>query len=296
VKLSEIARRTAKWPQIKRHRHFRLAISLSGCFVCVFVATLLMSLFNRASNGMGDYLFWVANGTLLAYLLLTPRWRWPLYLCVGFAAMFAGTALTNGHIDLGTVVQSGLNLCEVLLGALLLRRKSTDLPRFADMGYFLRFLGFAAIAAPAAIGSLFTLTEVLMHHSQARSAFVTWTVADGLGTIVITPALVAILQSRLKSKVNWSKHWIYPTALVALTIAAFAQSAFPLLFLIYPLLVLTLLRVGLGLSTISLLIVAFTSGTLTLRGLGPFAALAKMGLVDPSVMLQLFAATGMFIL
>jgi integral membrane sensor domain MASE1 len=36
-----------------------------------------------------------------------------------------------------------LNLVEVLIGALLLRRKSTQLPRFTNRKYLLQFVGFA---------------------------------------------------------------------------------------------------------------------------------------------------------
>lgn len=95
---------------------------------------------------------------------------------------------------------------------------------------------------------------------------------------------------------DWWKNWIYLAALMVVTVAAFSQPTLPLLFLLYPFLVLTLLRFGLAWSTMALLLVAVTSGGLTLRGLGPFAAQAAVGGNDPSVLLQLFVATGMFIL
>lgn len=294
--LSESVRLAENTTKVSSYRHWNLALSLASCFVCVLLGTLLMSLFSHAANGTGGFLFWVANGTLLAYLLLVPRWHWPAYLMVGFAALLGGAALTDGHLNFGIALQSSLNLCEVLFAAQALRPKSTVLPQFSDLGYLLRFLGYAVVAAPVAAGSIFTLFEVLVHHSSVRTAFFTWTVADGVGTAVTTPALVAIFQAGLKKDVNWRRDWIYPVLLVAVTLAAFAQSTLPLLFLVYPVLVLTLLRLGLAWSTLLLLFVAFSSGSLTWFGLGPFAALAILHYTDPSVLLQLFIATGMFIL
>jgi len=294
--LSGLVRLADNTTEVQRRRQFKPAMSLASCFVCVLLGTLLMSVFRHAGNGASGFLFWVANGIILAYLLLAPRWHWTAYLCVGFAAMFAGTALTNRHVDFETVLQSGLNLCEVSLAAQLLRPKSTVLPKFSDIGYLLRFLAYAVVAAPIASGSAYTLFEVLVHHSPARAAFFTSTVADGVGTAVITPALIAILQTGLKKAVNWRKDWIFPALLVVVTLGSFSQSSFPLMFLLYPVLVITLLRLGLTWSTLLLMFVAFASGTLTWYGFGPFASLSNLNSADPAVLLQLFITSGMFIL
>jgi diguanylate cyclase (GGDEF)-like protein/PAS domain S-box-containing protein len=274
----------------------KLAVSLAGSFIVMTLATLLMGLFGHGPGGSSENLFWVANGTLLAYLLLAPRWRWGAYLSVGFAAMLTGSALMDRHFHWGLLVPNGLNICEVLLSALLLRGRSAILPRFTEIGYLLQFLGLAVLASPIAVGSVFALLQVLTHHGTARTAFFTWTIADGLGTAVTTPALVAIFRSRFRESVDWWKNWICLAALAVVTVAAFSQPTPALLFLIYPFLVLTLLRFGLAWTTMALLIVAVTSGGLTLHGWGPFAALAAPGGSDPSVLLQLFVATGMFIL
>jgi len=274
----------------------KLAVSLAGSFVFMTLATLLMGLFGHGPNGNEGYLFWVANGTLLAYLLLAPRWHWGAYLSIGFAAMVTGSALMDGRFHWGLLIPNGLNICEVLLSAMLLRSRSAILPRFTEIGYLLQFLGLAVLAAPIAVGAVFTVLQVLTHQGSAETSFFTWTIADGLGTAVTTPVLVAIFRSRFRESVGWWKNWIYLAALVAVTVAAFSQPTLPLLFLVYPFLVLTLLRFGLAWSTMALLLVAIASGGLTVHGWGPFATQAKLGGNDPSILLQLFVATGMFIL
>jgi diguanylate cyclase (GGDEF)-like protein/PAS domain S-box-containing protein len=80
---------------------------------------------------------------------------------------------------------------------------------------------------------------------------------------------------------------------MGVTIAACVQTASPMIFLIYPLLALMLLRLGLGWSTLALLFVASICDLLTLRGLGPFAALRS---ANPVVLLDFFVATGVVIL
>jgi len=294
--LSGIDPPTENRPQTQIRRQFSLVISLAGCFVCVLAASLLMGLFNHPGCCIDGYVYWIANGALLAYLLLAPRWHWPAFLFVGFLAMYSGSVLVDGHFQFETLIANVLDLCEVLIAAFLLRSRSAELPHFTDTGYLLRFLGYAVVAAPVAVGAVFTLSEVLMHGASARPTFVTWVLADGLGTAITTPALVAILQRHFKSDVNWRKNWIYPAMLGAATVAMFAQSSVPLLFLIYPLLVLTLLRLGLAWSTTSLFIVVMVSATMTLHGIGPFALVNGIGPFNSNMMLQRFAATGMFIL
>ena len=294
--LSGIVQPAGSRSEIQTHRQFSLGMSLAGCFACVLAASLLMGLFSHPGCCIGGYVYWVANGALLAYLLLAPRWRWPAFLVVGFLAMYTGSALIDGHFQFETLIASVLDLCEVLIAAFLLRNRSAELPRFTDTGYLLRFLGYAVVAAPVAVGAVFTLSEVLLHRASARPTFVTWVLADGLGTAITTPALVAILQTRFKSKVEWRKSWIYPAMVVASTLAAFSQSGMPLLFLIYPLLVLTLLRFGLAWSASSLFFMAMASATLTLHGFGPFALVSGVEPFSANMLLQRFVATAMFIL
>jgi diguanylate cyclase (GGDEF)-like protein/PAS domain S-box-containing protein len=83
---------------------------------------------------------------------------------------------------------------------------------------------------------------------------------------------------------------------VVLAIAAFAQSQVPLLFFIYPLLILVLLRMGMGWAALATLFVAAVGSWLTVRGAGPFAPLKPAYLVAPSVMLQIFVASALFTL
>src|SRR5580698_1872713 len=66
------------------HRN-RLAANLAFCFVAMTASTMLVGFF--AKNNDGTNVIWIANGLLLAYLLLAPRWHWPYYMATGVAAL-----------------------------------------------------------------------------------------------------------------------------------------------------------------------------------------------------------------
>jgi diguanylate cyclase (GGDEF)-like protein/PAS domain S-box-containing protein len=84
--------------------------------------------------------------------------------------------------------------------------------------------------------------------------------------------------------------------LAGLTLAAFSQTRIPLLFVLYPLLVLVLLRMGMEWAAISMLFVALTGSWYTRHGEGPFALSGPLTPLDPSILLQIYIASGVFLL
>jgi integral membrane sensor domain MASE1 len=100
---------------------------------------------------MANHLIWIANGVLLAYLLLAPRKLWASYLFVGYIGQVTGSMLVKAHWQQNLVFDA-LNIAEVLISAFLLRRSSTGLPRFTDRAYLIRFIGFAVIVGPVLAG------------------------------------------------------------------------------------------------------------------------------------------------
>ena len=289
--LPATARAPARLPWWRR---YRLARRLAGCFMAVTLAAAVVDFFNRGGTG-ADFI-WVANGLLLAYLLLAPRWRWPAYLGAGFVAQLAATLLSQRHLHVWDLVFSGLNIAEVLIGALLLRRRSAQLPQFTNRAYLLRFLAYAVVAAPTAAGLVFTVISPLFSRATPAHAFLSWAAVDGLGTAVVTPAFVAVFQSRFKSAANWRRNWIYPALLVGVTVAAFSQTKVPLLALTYPLLVLILLSLGLGWAALSTLFVATVGGWFTLAAIGPLTFYTSAAGAGLSLRLQSFVASAMLML
>jgi PAS domain S-box-containing protein len=272
-------------------RKYAYPIKLIFCFVSITVATVYVKFFER--SGPSVNLIWVATGLWLSYLLLAPRWRWNGYLVAGVAAMTLGSALI-GESWQTNLLYNLLNLVEVLIGVLPLRRKSTQLPRFTDRKYLAKFVGFAVLAGPMTAGAILTLVMTVWSHNGNLKTFIDWVIADGLGTAVMVPTFVAIFQMRFSDSASLKKHWHYPLALAAITVAAFTQNRMPLFILIFPALVLLLMRLGLGWAALATLFVAATASWYSIHDLGPFAIARMAQGVGASLQLQFFVACCIF--
>lgn len=276
-------------------RKFMFATRLAACFLLVTMSTLGVGLGTQAN------LIWVANGLLLSYLLLAPRWSWPAYLITGFVAMFAGSMAVHDPWQ-QSLLFSLLNIIEVVVAALPLRRRSRDLPQFTERLFLLRFLVFAVLLAPLVTGAIYgVLVEILprapfLQHVRFTQALSQWTIADSLGMAVAAPAFVAIFRTRFRNAVDWERNWIYLALTVGLAVLSFAQVHLPLIYFLYPLLVFVLLRMGMGWAALAALFVAAAGSWFTVRHEGPFAILNSARSVEPSVLLQVFIASLMSML
>lgn len=273
-------------PWLRAHRY---AQRLAGCFLSVALTTAFVRIVPEANRSL-----WVANGLWLAYLLLAPRHRWPAYLSAGFAGQLIGGLILNSHLGINLLL-AALNLAEVLLSALLLRRRSTVLPDFTDGRYLLRFMAVAAVAVPLAIGLIFGIADHIWRHNAVRAEWLQWALADGLGAGVTTPACVAIFRINFKRSQNLLRNWMYLFPAAAISAFLCSQGRAPVQFLVYPLLVLILLRMGLGWASLATLLVAGSASWSLMHGAGPFAA-GPSSLLGPHIVVQLFIASVMSIL
>ncbi len=278
-------------------RRHGFAVRLAGCLVSVIVTTVFVGLAPEAD------LIWVANGVLLAYLLLAPRRRWPAYISAAFVAQFSGGLLVGHHGIISGLLLTFLNVAESLISALLLRRRTSELPDFTSPSYIARFIAFGVFAGPVIAGAADTLLSPLWHTSSplwqtpsSAAEFLEWVAADALGACVATPAFVAIFRARFHLSLFSFKHWAHLLPVLACSVAAFCQARLPLCFLLYPLLVLVVLRLGLGWATLGTLFVAGVASSFTVRGQGPFAASGPISAMESALLLQLFIAGAMVLL
>ena len=272
------------------HRH-GVTLRLTLCFFSVYATTVFVRFMPET-----NHMIWFANGVLLAFMILAPRRRWPAYLIAGLSAQLAGSMVFNSLWRLNLVL-TAMNLTEVLIGAYLLRRGSTARPRFTDRAYLIRFICFGMLGGPLAMALVFAILAAFWLHSDPLTALVEYVVADALGIALATPACVAILRIRSSEIASFGKHWYYLIPVVAISLAGFAQSRIPLQFFLFPLLVLVLLRLGLGWASMALLFVAAVGSWFTVHGLGPFASpIYLTSLEQPAVVIQLYLASVMFLL
>lgn len=280
-------------PNGKWSRKHAFAIRLASCFFSVTVATIYVQFFER--SGPTSNLIWVANGVLLTHLLLAPRWRWSSYVIVGFAGMTLGSALIGEPWRIN-LLYNVLNLIEVLTAALLLRRKSTQLPRFTDRKYLVRFVAFAVLAGPTTAGALLALVMAVWKHLAPLTILLDWVIGNGLGNAIVIPIFVAIFERRSRNFASLRTHWQYPLLLALVTAAAFSQDRMPLFILIFPILVLLLMRLGLSWAALATLFIAASASWYSIHGTGPFALSGSPYSGHASIQLQFFVACCLFMI
>jgi diguanylate cyclase (GGDEF)-like protein/PAS domain S-box-containing protein len=84
--------------------------------------------------------------------------------------------------------------------------------------------------------------------------------------------------------------------LTAITVIAFSQNRMPLFILIFPVLVLLLMRLGLGWAALSTLFIAAAAGWFTLHDSGPFSISSSLHPIEMSIQVQFFFACCIFML
>jgi diguanylate cyclase (GGDEF)-like protein/PAS domain S-box-containing protein len=270
-------------------RRYGPALRVGGCFGAIFAATVTVGLEDSRN------LVWVANGLLLSYLLLSPKWLWKRYFVAGFVAIFLGGLAVNPGLWPKCLALSVLNITEVAVAAFLLRRRSTQLPHFTDQRYLFRFGACAVLAAPTAAGIVFATTYWLWMRVSPWYPLLSWITTDGLGTAIVAPVCVSLFSSHLRQSERRRIYWCLPAALIPITLVSFCQERVPVIFLIYPTVGLILFRFGLGWASIGTLYVAAVGSWFTIHGVGPFARIGSAFSVAPTVLLQLYVASGMFL-
>jgi diguanylate cyclase (GGDEF)-like protein/PAS domain S-box-containing protein len=211
---------------------------------------------------------------------------------VSLVAMVLGSMML-GESLMASLLNNSANLMEILIGAFLLKRKSSDLPVFTDGKYLLRFVGFACLLGPAVSGVLMGIAMQFSTHADLLRTLMGWSVGDGLGIAVVTPTFCAILQSRMRNSHLLRQQWIYPVMVLAVTLIVFSQNRVPLLFVIYPFLVLVLIQIDLGWAALSTLIVSLVGGWYTVHNNGPLALATHVTATWKAATLQLFLAGAM---
>jgi diguanylate cyclase (GGDEF)-like protein/PAS domain S-box-containing protein len=275
-------------------RYSMIAWRLASCFLLVALASGFPYLFQ--ARPIPEHLLWLANGVLLAYLLSAPSGQWLGLVSAGLAAQVMAGMIAAGHIEAASVYLAILNVSEALVGSILVRKRWPGVQTFTDSRFLLRFAGYAVLAAPMATGIAYALSRDRLGLLAGWTVFSSWTLAHGLGMAVTAPAILAFRHIQRKDLAQWRKQWILPALFAAIAILAFSQARSPLLLVLFPLMVLVLLRFRLEWSTVALFVVVVTSTLLTVRGRGPLAALASLDPAHPGLALQLFVAEGLLVL
>lgn len=238
--------------------------------------------------------FFPSNGILLtALLVLSPRLG--LAFCL---ACFSVDLAHNwiGRIDLPhAVLFSSLNQALAFGGAALTRTfcgAALDLSRARRLAIF-SLIAAASAAVEALVGQVLVglldgWVDDFFH------AWLQWTLEDGLGLLIATPAaLLPLKQKRLFHAAGGARleRYLLLALSVALAFAVFTFNQFIALTLVMPALVLTAFRAGPGWVYASVLTTSVIGMALTANGHGPIAFMAPSDPYRQQFMVQLFIAS-----
>lgn len=270
-----------------------LLLQRLGLAVLVAGMCWLSSVLTRGDEGVSA--IWLSNGLVLGLLLKSREAEWPALALAALLGNVAANAIALPMPLLG----AGLALCnslEVLLAAHLLRRfagERLDLASPRNLGGFLLIALLLAPALTAVAGTLLlTVNLGLDDATTVLTTFAGWLAADALGILIVTPLVLAL---REEGKLP-SAHWRWRTTLLpwllvlASTLLVFGQSRYPLLFLVFPPLLLLTYRQGLrgtmlGLASITVIALVATS-----HGMGPFMLIDTSSLQHRVLLLQMYIA------
>jgi diguanylate cyclase (GGDEF)-like protein len=244
---------------------------------------------NRFAFSDGWTIVWPLNGINIALLLMRPRSSWPWMLAGIELGTGIGDTLDDPLIHF-EVAQRLLSALEVLLCASLL-------PHFVTLERWLRtphlssrFMA-ALVVGPGVSG---ILAAAMFHWGRGQPfllAFNNWATADALGIVAFMPLTMSVTTPQFRALfVRAALPKTMGTLILALAGAelVFSVSSPPLLWLLYPILLLadSLLAFegsAVAVAGVVLIVVYFTNNSL-----GPFGTWAADRLVPRDLALQIF--------
>jgi len=232
---------------------------------------------------------WVANALTVVCVLRSAPGRWPIWVAAGFLGNTVAD-IAVGNTLVTSFVLAGANLVEVVICGLGLRRmlpEGFDPVRMRHLALGVVF-ALAGAAASAVIASAWL---GLLEGRHVWSQLAIWTLADTLGLIVPTPCLLILTDWRRFWAERGPRAWAAAImlAVIGLEAVIFAQTRYPLLFLV-PLMTVAaavVLRM-IGAAIVVLATAALAIG-FTFAGRGPIA-LETTGWTETLVLLQGFVA------
>ncbi|MBB4154543.1 diguanylate cyclase (GGDEF)-like protein [Sphingomonas jinjuensis] len=243
------------------------------------------------SDGRDIATIWPANAILLALLLADEKPRWLTVLSAGFVGNVVANYITRGTVS-APLLYSVANLVEVAIAARLIGRSCPSGGLLLTTSGTMRFIVAAGLIAPCVSGVIGATTAFLVSGEPIDRSFLVWLLSDGLGLVVFTPVFLAIFRGEFIDCFR-SKTWAMrgeTLALLGLTAmisyAVFFVAERPLLFVLFPPIMLVTFRLGRLGTKAAVVIVALIGGVATADAHGPIAMLA----VGPAAQAHLFQA------
>jgi diguanylate cyclase (GGDEF)-like protein len=270
-------------------------VELGLTFLVLLLFSWLGIKLSNSSEGVAT--IWFTNGMLFALVILRPRNLWLQYFAVGLFADTLADVLYGDRFALAFGV-SLANSVEVILSAYVLTYlfgNPFNLSRRKPMVGFLVIAVIGATAVTSALGASWTL--VFVNAGPWLTVFRTWYLGDILGMSIIAPLVFILVRPGFFQVLH--RRQLLDTLVLLLvpaiaTLFVFTHSQDPLIFLIFPALLLVVFRLGFPGTVLSVGVIAFISIGLTVKGYGPLMLVADHRMLHRIVVVQIFLAVALF--
>lgn len=184
-----------------------------------------------ANNVGGVVALWPTNGIVIAILASTPPRRWASVVMPALLGNVLGDLAGGDSLQMAL----GLSLCnslEIVVCAGLTLRFIGARPDLFEQRSFWIFAGVALGVSLMTAALASALLRVFDHRDAIRTLIV-WTLADFLGLVIVTPALLGMTHWRPQASRSTSRIWrgLLATAMLSLIdFGVFVDTNRPLLF------------------------------------------------------------------
>ncbi|MBT9330561.1 sensor domain-containing diguanylate cyclase [Paracidobacterium acidisoli] len=266
-----------------------LQLLLLGVF---YVAAVVEAMILGHSRANADVI-WPANGILLGMMLRAPKRMWGLYLLEVSILNYLMDIFFHFPlaVDTGWVLGTIIEMTLAILFLQAHKSKNIDLMQVRNFLWF--FIG-AAVIAPISRPLVIGVVHLIFIHSLFSDTLIYMRdlyIGDVLGIAIMTPLVLLIEPAELK-RFFVRRRWIESFALlggfVALSLYIFMQNEAPITFLIFPVLLLMLFRLGTSVAAIAVVLLAIPAAYLTSYEHGPFSLFHSGHVVHGVLLLQLF--------
>ncbi|QUD89804.1 hybrid sensor histidine kinase/response regulator [Phenylobacterium montanum] len=268
----------------------RRAILLTAGVTAAVFGLSLMSLVARQDFGRLAAI-WPANAVVTAVLLRAPKRLWPQVLAASLVGNVAAKLIIGSHFIPSFVLPIS-NSVEIWICAEIVRRFAGAQVDLSRPSHLRIFVASAGLIAPIASGLLAVSVLATWRDDAFISDLIDWWTADGLGLLIVTPALLALTPPALVELWRLVRSGRGALAILSLVLSlalVFGQTRFPALFLVPGALVYVAFDLQLTGAALALLCTAFAVLIPTVVGLRA-EPLSRMPFSDAVVDLQLFLA------
>ena len=240
---------------------------------------------------------WLSNAALLGVLLRVRSQHWFAYLLVGYLANSAADRLFGDSTLLALTI-AACNTVEAVLAAALLRSRLTDASDLTQRRTFTYFLFYGVIVAPIVSALLGAATFRYFTGASFSTVLKTWYLADAVGIALVTPLMLSLRRNELatlfsEAAVAKTLGILILTATVSMVV--FAQSTYPLLFVLFPVMMWAIFELGFTGTAIAIFMAAIIAIVYTIKGHGPMMMIEGLTVQQRILFLQITIATAVLV-